>query len=152
MRREPLGDDGLRDRGRLYRAAVVITRAFLITLAGPFVSVWRSLRDVARDPQTQNILTATGLLLLSGTLLFHWLEDFRWLDSLYFSFITLATIGYGDFSPATDAGKVATILYSIAGLGILAALISAIASHRPARPRQSARSRPSPDGNCETTE
>ena len=65
--------------------------------------------------------------------LFRFIEDLSWLDALYFSFITLLTIGYGDITPATGLGKIVTIVYSIAGLGILAALISAIASHAPRR-------------------
>ena len=150
MPREPLADR-VKNGRHLRRAVIVPVRAVVLTLAGPFIAVWRSLRDVGRDPQTQNILIASGALLISGMFLFRWIEDFRWLDSFYFSFITLATIGYGDFSPATDAGKLVTILYSIAGLGILAALIKAIATH--GRTRSRARhSAPSDPGTEDTRE
>jgi len=111
------------------RPVLASAYAFLLIVAGPFISVLRTLRNVARDPETQNILTASALLLLSGVFIFRWLEDLGWIDALYFSFITLSTIGYGDISPTTDAGKIATIVYSIVGLGILAALIKAIATH-----------------------
>ena len=55
------------------------------------------------------------------------IEGLSPIDSFYFCFITLATIGYGDLSPSTDVGKLVTVIYSIAGLGIMAALISSIA-------------------------
>lgn len=58
------------------------------------------------------------------------IEGFSPVDSFYFCFITLATIGYGDLSPATDVGKLVTVIYSIAGLGIMAALISSTATQR----------------------
>jgi hypothetical protein len=58
------------------------------------------------------------------------IEGFSPIDSFYFCFITLATIGYGDLAPATDVGKLVTIIYSVAGLGIMAALISSIATQR----------------------
>ena len=71
-----------------------------------------------------------ALLLVAGTIIFMIIEGFSPIDSFYFSFITLATIGYGDFSPSTDIGKLFTVLYSFAGLGIMAALIRTIATQR----------------------
>ena len=111
-------------------------RAALLVVVAPFTATAGSLARVARDPETRNILTASGLLLVSGMVLFRLIEDLSWLNALYFSFITLSTIGYGDITPTTDLGKIVTIVYSIAGLGILAALIGAIASHAPRRTRK----------------
>ena len=124
-----------RNQGGLVHHAVRSLRAAAMVFLGPFLATAGSLSRVARDPDTRNILTASGLLLLSGMVLFRFIEDLGWLDALYFSFITLSTIGFGDITPATEFGKVVTIVYSIAGLGILAALINAIASHGPRRSR-----------------
>ena len=118
-----------RIKRRRRRSVGLSLQGALAVLAGPFIAVARSLWRVGRDPDTRNILVASGLLLASGMVLFHFIEDLGWLDALYFSFITLATIGYGDIAPTTELGKIVTILYAIAGLGVLAALISAIASH-----------------------
>ena len=98
------------------------------TIAMPFVITYRALRGIWRDPNSHNILVAAGMLLVAGTLIFMILEDLSLVDGFYFSFITLATIGYGDISPTTDVGKIVTVIYGIAGLGIMAALISSIAS------------------------
>ena len=103
----------------------------------PFIVLYQSLRGIWRDQASRGILVTAALLLVAGTIIFMVVEDFSPLDSFYFCFITLATIGYGDFSPATDLGKVLTVVYGIAGLGIMAAFISAIASQR----RRAARSR-----------
>jgi voltage-gated potassium channel len=110
------------------RKAVV---AVPVTMAMPFLVFWRSMRDLWRDQASRGILIMAALLLLAGTLIFRIIEDFSLLDSFYFCFITLATIGYGDLAPATDLGKMVTVVYGIAGLGVMAALISAIATqHR----------------------
>ena len=45
-------------------------------------------------------------------------ENWRYLDSIYFTVVTLTTIGYGDFAPQTDIGKVFTIFFSLAGIGL----------------------------------
>ena len=47
-------------------------------------------------------------------------------DAAYFCVITLATIGYGDLAPVTQLGKLFTMLYIIAGLGVISAFIGAI--------------------------
>ena len=64
-----------------------------------------------------------------GTVVYHYLEGWSWIDALYFSVITLSTIGYGDFSPVTDTGKVFTIFYIIMGIGIILSFINTIYNH-----------------------
>jgi voltage-gated potassium channel Kch len=51
------------------------------------------------------------------------------LDSLYFSVITLTTIGYGDFSPESTPGKVFTIFYIFIGLGFVMAFVTTLVQH-----------------------
>ncbi len=115
-----------RGRSTATKAAVAVP----FTVLMPFIVLWRSLRGIWSDQASRGILITAGLLLVAGTVIFMIIEDFSLIDSFYFSFITLATIGYGDFSPSTDLGKLVTVMYSIAGLGIMAALIAAIASQR----------------------
>ena len=60
--------------------------------------------------------------------LFYWyVEGWSYLDSVYFSVITIATVGYGDLSPQTALGKIFTIGYIFAGLGLFVAAASSIA-------------------------
>lgn len=61
------------------------------------------------------------------------LEGWNLIDSLYFSVITLATVGYGDFVPTTPIARLFTILYVINGISILLALLDRIRVVRPRR-------------------
>lgn len=71
------------------------------------------------NPKAQQILVTLFLSYLAiGTVFYHLVEKWRWLDSLYFTVITLATVGYGDYAPKTDAGKIFTIFYVFIGIGI----------------------------------
>lgn len=63
-----------------------------------------------------------------GATFYHFVEKFSWLDSFYFTFITLATIGYGDFSPQTDAGKIFTMFYALFGITIFIVLAKLVLS------------------------
>lgn len=78
------------------------------------------------EPEFRPIFGSVVVVLTTGTLLFHWLEDWSLLDALYFSVVTLATIGYGDLTPTTNAAKLVAILYIFVGVGILGVFISAV--------------------------
>jgi voltage-gated potassium channel len=65
---------------------------------------------------------ALGLLLVTGTLGFYWLEDWTLAESLYVTVTTLATVGYGDYHPSSGASRAfatAFMLFSIATVGLL---------------------------------
>jgi voltage-gated potassium channel len=64
------------------------------------------------------------IVLLGGTVFYHFVEDLSWLNSIYLCVMTLATVGYGDFAPQTAAGKIFTIIYVLVGIGILGAFAS----------------------------
>lgn len=59
-------------------------------------------------------------------------------DAFYFSVVTFLTIGYGDLSPASDAGKIFFLLYCISSLvlqlTIVSELVSSTISFRPTDP------------------
>lgn len=71
-------------------------------------------------------VVAATLLLLIGTLFFHRYESWSYVDSFYFSTMTLTTIGYGDLVPTTDFTKIFTSIYSIFGIGIILYLLTAV--------------------------
>lgn len=48
---------------------------------------------------------------LVGSILFAAFENTNFLDSLYWGMTTMSTVGYGDLSPATSAGKMFTIAF-----------------------------------------
>jgi voltage-gated potassium channel len=66
-------------------------------------------------------------LLLTGTIFYWSVEDWSIIESLYFSVVTLTTVGYGDFTPTSDYSRIFTIVYIFLGLGVLVAFISSIA-------------------------
>jgi voltage-gated potassium channel len=64
-----------------------------------------------------------------GTLGFRLLEGWTWADSLYGTIQTLTTVGYGDVTPQTAAGRAFASLYMFVGVGaVLYILTSTVQS------------------------
>lgn len=83
-----------------------------------------------RDKNNRWLVGAALASISAGTVFYHLVEGWMWIDSLYFSVITLTTVGYGDFSPKTDAGKIYTCFYVIFGIGIVFGFINNAFEHR----------------------
>lgn len=97
-----------------------------------FYTLYRFGRSVVlafKDPEFEALFVLVVVTLASGTLFYHGVEGWGWLDSLYFCVTTLTTVGYGDFTPHTDAGKIFTIVYLFVGIGILLGFINTVAQH-----------------------
>lgn len=90
-----------------------------------FVRFVRRTLSQWRDPRVRHLVWTVGMLFISGTVFYHRVENWRWLDSFYFSVIVLTTVGLGDFTPQTDIGKLFTVLYLLIGIGTLLAFINA---------------------------
>ena len=50
-------------------------------------------------------------------------------DRLYFSFVTLATLGYGDFSPGGDLGRMMAVIEALIGQVYLVTVVALLVSH-----------------------
>lgn len=98
-----------------------------------FLAMARSFGAAVRRGLSDARFRALGFLvtvLLAGGTVFYWrLEDWSVLDSLYFSVITLTTVGYGDLAPTTAPTKVFTMIYVLLGLGILVSFLGLVAGH-----------------------
>ncbi len=65
-------------------------------------------------------------VVIGGTVFFHYVEGWSWIDSYFFSVVTLSTVGYGALVPATTLGKIGTTVFIFLGLGIFAFVIQQI--------------------------
>ena len=100
----------------------------MIALFTTLRSLVTAVRRGLSDPQFRALAFLVVVLLASGTFFYWRFEDWTLIDSLYFSVITLTTVGYGDLAPSTTPSKVFTIVYVLIGLGILVSFLSAVAS------------------------
>ena len=57
------------------------------------------------------------VLVVAGTVGYMLIEEWGWMDGLYFTFITLTTIGYGELHELSTTGRFFTILIAALGIG-----------------------------------
>lgn len=69
------------------------------------------------------IFLALLVVLSSSTVFFRLVEGWSWLDSYFFTVVTISTVGYGNLVPVTAAGKLATTFLIFGGLGVFALAI-----------------------------
>lgn len=71
---------------------------------------------------------AFTLLWCIGALIFYYaekrLQDLSYFEALYFCYVSLLTIGYGDFSPKSNAGKPFFVVWSLIAIPTMTILIS----------------------------
>jgi hypothetical protein len=84
-------------------------------------SAWR------RDPEFRSLVFLVLVTLLGGTIFYTTVEGWSAVDAFYFSVTTLTTVGLGDLAPTTTIGKLFTVVYIFAGLGIILGFIDTVA-------------------------
>ena len=82
-----------------------------------------ALREAWQHHEFRGLLLLVILTLTSGTVVYSLAEGWSLLDAFYFSVITLTTVGFGDFFPATAFGKIFTAFYIFVGVAIILTFI-----------------------------
>ncbi len=78
------------------------------------------LMTIERAPR--KLFHIVGLLLLIttfGSMGYHLIEKWSFMDALYMTIITLATVGYAEIHPLSQAGRVFTMFLIMGGMGFL---------------------------------
>ncbi|GBC60967.1 ion transporter [Desulfonema ishimotonii] len=63
-------------------------------------------------------------LLSLGILGFMFFENFSFVDAIYFSIVTMATVGYGDLHPQSDIGKILALIMITGGVGTFLGVVA----------------------------
>jgi voltage-gated potassium channel len=100
----------------------------VIGLVLVFGEFFRAVRRAIRSPQTHALIVTTAVVVAGGSAFYMIVEGWSLIDAVYFSIVTLATIGYGDLTPTTDIAKLFTIFYVLIGIGLIASTVATIAN------------------------
>lgn len=83
-----------------------------------------------RTSQVAAAMSSVAIWLAIGTFSYQHLEKWTWIEALYFSTVTLTTVGYGDLHPTNDVSRLFTVFYILAAVVTAIGAISVISSRR----------------------
>lgn len=90
----------------------------------------RTLRKQVRVRQMNMSLALSSLIFilfwLVGALVFKFSESWDYFNAMYFCFLCLVTIGYGDFHPTSAFGRSFFVMWAIAAVPLMTILISSV--------------------------
>lgn len=74
-------------------------------------------------------LSMTFIVVLFGTLGYRYISDYSWIDALYMTIITMATVGFKEVQPLDDTSKIFTVFLIVASVFILGFAISVLTEY-----------------------
>ncbi|MCP3995629.1 MAG: two pore domain potassium channel family protein [bacterium] len=101
----------------------------MVLFWGVIVRFARAAVAAFRDPQTRALVTGAMVVIATGTWFYSRVEGWSAVDSLYFTVMTLTTVGYGDLSPTTAATRLFTVAFVLIGIGILLGFVDVVAKN-----------------------
>ena len=70
------------------------------------------------------------LIVFAGAVAFQLMEGHSYFNSLYFTVMTMTTVGYGDITPQTAFGKIFVMIYALLGVPLFISLSGLIIENR----------------------
>ena len=81
--------------------------------------LFKTVGQIWRSPGGRSSIIALATVVGGGAAFYRFVEDWSWVDSLYFTVVTLTTVGYGDLHPTTTPSKLFTVALILIGVGAI---------------------------------
>ncbi|KAF4452702.1 hypothetical protein F53441_4509 [Fusarium austroafricanum] len=101
----------------------------LVTFYGAWVGHYKNDFNLTPSQRTLMLQTIMFLMyLLLGALVFSNIENWNYLDTVYWADVTLFTVGFGDFTAQTTLGRALMMPYALVGVISLGLVVGSIRS------------------------
>lgn len=94
------------------------------------IGLLREIKLLFDDRRYRALVFWMVILIIGGTFFYNRIEGWGFIDSFYFTIVTLATVGYGDFAPTTPVSKLFTSVYIVLGIGFFLSFVNLLAQER----------------------
>ena len=75
------------------------------------------------------VLYTAAAMILASSIAMSYLENKTFGDALWWSIVTTTTVGYGDISPVTPAGRIIAVILMLFGIGLIGMLTGTITTY-----------------------
>ncbi|PID68188.1 MAG: hypothetical protein CR968_02895 [Flavobacteriia bacterium] len=79
------------------------------------------IKGLKEDTEFRALLIFITILLIGANVFYTQMEGWSIIDALYFSVMTMSTVGYGDLTPTTDISKLFTVIFTFLSIGAFVA-------------------------------
>jgi voltage-gated potassium channel len=93
-----------------------------------FRELYKTFRSMWKEPAGRALIIGFLAIVGTGTVFYHFVEEWSWVDSLYFTVVMLTTVGFGDFYPTTEFSRLFTILFILIGVSFILGFLNFIMS------------------------
>jgi hypothetical protein len=91
--------------------------------------IYKITLDLLKNRSIRTVFFILLLVILIGTIFYTVVEGWSIFDSLYFTIITLTTVGFGDLVPSSTFSKMFTMFYVLVGVGLMIGFFTVIAEY-----------------------
>lgn len=107
----------------------IIATLMVFTVYGAFKGHYPKEFKLTMSQRTLMLQTISFMVyMLGGAAIYARVEDWKFLDAVYWANFTLLTVGIGDFTPLTHLGRALLFPYAIGGIVILGLVVGSIRS------------------------
>lgn len=114
--------------GTMFRAVRIIRILRLLRFVSVLGRAYKKFSKFLNTNGLNYALSVTSVITLIGTVAIKFTENMTLKDALWWTFVTITTVGYGDISPSTGLGRVIASILMLVGIGCIGMLTGTIAT------------------------
>lgn len=111
---------------RVFKILKVLKILKVARLSAYFARFYKRVKFFFEINGLKYMVFASLFCIIAGSIAIHFVEGMSVFDGIWWSFVTTTTVGYGDISPTTPAGRVIAAILMIVGIGLIGSLTSTI--------------------------
>jgi hypothetical protein len=91
-----------------------------------FRELTKTFRALWSEPGGRRLVLGFLTIVGTGTVFYHFVEGWSYVNALYFTVVMLTTIGFGDFHPTTEFSRIFTVLFILIGVSFILGFLNFI--------------------------
>ena len=104
----------------------------ILKLSKSIALILRAYKRIEKFLKTNGLIYSLifmSVILFLSSFIMSYIENMRFIDALWWSFVTASTVGYGDISPQTGLGRLIASVLMLVGIGTIGMITGTIATY-----------------------
>ena len=104
----------------------------ILKLSKSIALILRAYKRIEKFLKTNGLIYSLifmSVILFLSSFIMSYIENMKFIDALWWSFVTATTVGYGDISPQTGLGRLIASVLMLVGIGTIGMITGTIATY-----------------------